>query len=326
MRFLKNNMKDYTIQKLNDSDFSVLIPLMKNCFGMDVDLNYFEWKFKNNPAGFVEGYYAVSSDGVVAAYYGAIPEAFMFSGQKQIIYQSCDTMTHSQHRKKGLFQLLALHCYKKLEEENKLFVYGFGGGQSTPGFLKFGWKEVFRMRYYFYPKVFRYLTFRKKDKIVFISDLKEIEHLTIISNTRSSIHACKSFETYKWRTSNPQHTYQTIAIKDENQNYAAYLTYYEESNKIVIFDFYMGQRKLGKKLFSFLKFELKPNQLGLVAFLQENSFNSKTVSSFRFLSNPFTIGPLSEKIPFIIFAETSVLNFFKDKSKWMITSFDHDSI
>ena len=113
-------MNNYNIRKLANNEFYLLIPLMKDCFGMDVNIEYFEWKFVKNPAGFVEGYIAVSDEGEIAAYYGVIPEIYIINGKPTTIYQSCDTMTHSKHRRKGLFQKLALHCYECLKNENKL--------------------------------------------------------------------------------------------------------------------------------------------------------------------------------------------------------------
>jgi hypothetical protein len=147
-------MNEYTIKKVEAADFNLLIPLMQNCFGMNVDIDYFRWKYIDNPAGQFLGFIAVDSKGEVGAYYGVIPELYAIHGEEKKIYQSCDTMTHSAHRRKGLFQMLAKHCYNYLAERNELFVIGFGGGQSTPGFLKFGWKHIFDIHYYFYLRSF----------------------------------------------------------------------------------------------------------------------------------------------------------------------------
>src|SRR6185295_2076359 len=153
----QESMPDYLIRKLESDEFDLLIPLMKDCFGMDVDTGYFRWKFLENPAGSFIGFIAVEPDTQeVAAYYGVIPEAFMISGEKKKIYQSCDTMTHSRHRRKGLFQKLAIHCYDFLRENNELFVIGFSGAQSTPGFLKFGWKAPFYFANLFVPRILCY--------------------------------------------------------------------------------------------------------------------------------------------------------------------------
>jgi hypothetical protein len=48
-------MTNYTYRKLQTNEFHLLVPLMKDSFGVEVNVKYFEWKFVNNPAGFVEG-------------------------------------------------------------------------------------------------------------------------------------------------------------------------------------------------------------------------------------------------------------------------------
>jgi Acetyltransferase (GNAT) domain len=319
-------MSDYSIHKLGKTEFELLIPLMKDCFGMETNLKYFEWKFKDNPSGFVEGFYAKDASGEIAAYYGVIPELYIINKEQRLIYQSCDTMTHSKHRRKGLFQKLALHCYESLKNENKLFVVGFGGGQSTPGFLKFGWREIFKVKYYFYPKQFKLFNSGKFSDIEEIIDFTLIEHLTIKSNEFAKIHSYKSAKIYAWRVSNPLNNYKTIAIKSGDEAYNSYLSYYEENDKIILFDFYFGNDKSGKMLFNYLKSLISKNQKGIISFVQENSKYSNTLASFKFISNPFKKGPLCEKTPFIFFALPKELDELNESSSWQINAFDHDAI
>lgn len=318
--------KEYSIHKLEKKDFSILIPLMQDCFGMQVNIGYFEWKFQNNPAGFVEGYYAKDSNGEIAAYYGVIPELYNVNGKKRIIYQSCDTMTHSHHRRKGLFQKLALHCYQCLKDEEKLFIIGFGGGQSTPGFIKFGWKEIFQIRYFFYPSIFKYFQFSKHKTVDEIFDYKKIEHITLLSNSDVTIHSIKSADIYQWRISNPLYNYKTIAIKGSNNVYESYLTYYEQGDKLILFDFYISNPYSGKNLFNSLKSKLTSKHKGIISFLQENSKMSNLLYKYRFISNPFNRGPLHDKVPFILYATEDEMNLYIDPKNWQISSFDHDAL
>src|ERR1019366_8164946 len=125
-------------------------------------------------------------DNEVASYYGSIPQVFSVNGEKQIIYQTCDLMTHSNHRRKGLFQLLAAHCYSYLKEQDKFFLTAFGGDQSTPGFLKFGWQHITDIVNYFYPRQFLFLSgFRESAGIVDIQNPEDIAALIESSNSVS---------------------------------------------------------------------------------------------------------------------------------------------
>lgn len=320
-------MSDYTIQKLKNDEFHLLIPLMKDCFGMQVNIQYFEWKFIHNPAGFVEGFIAVSSGGEVAAYYGVIPEIYIINGKKTTIYQSCDTMTHSNHRRKGLFQKLALHCFEHLTNENRLFVIGFGGGQSTPGFLKFGWVQVFKMRTYFYPRILALLPFSINKNIEQINDYALIEDLIIKSNGTPVIHAHKTLESFTWRLSNPLYDYKVIAYKTIEGKYTSYVCYYVTGNKLFLFDFYFENNKGSHALIGYLKKSVSKNKYkGIISFLQEDSSYSQLLKKAGFMSNPFEKGPLSEKVPFIFYTNSADMGKYNNKNCWNVNAFDHDAM
>lgn len=318
---------NYSVKKVEQKDFGLLIPLMKDCFGINVNLNYFKWKFIDNPAGFVEGYVAVSDEGEYAAYYGVIPELYMLNGRQITIYQSCDTMTHSRHRRKGLFQQLALHCYEALRKEDKLFVIGFGGPTSTPGFLKFGWTHIFNMRYYFIPNIVPLLTKKTYEEIKPIKDPALIEHLLIKSNNNVSLHSLKNMQTFKWRISNPTFDYKLVGIQNQGQDFSSYVCFYNSSGKIILFDFYFSNIADGKKLIYELKKEMRSKKTkGIMAFVQEKSLFSETLKNLGFISNPLPQGPLSEKVPFIFYSTNENMAQFNDKNKWLVNAFDHDAL
>jgi hypothetical protein len=319
-------MSDYTIIKLSKENFDVLIPLMKNCFGQDVNINYFQWKYIDNPTGEFVGFIATSDSNEVAAYYGAIPELYSIDGVETIIYQSCDTMTHSDHRRKGLFNKLATHCYDYLKEAGELFVIGFGGAQSTPGFIKMGWSDLFTIRYYFYPKLFsKFSSKSNENEFQTLNNFDSIQSAILSSNNTTKIHSHKSLEIFKWRLSNPKFEYKVITLKGEAPD--SYLCYYIEGNKVIIFDYSVKNQQTGKKLFKYLKSILKnSNHQGIIAFCQESSSFSKGLKNYGFISNPFKKGPLSPKIPFILYSTEEKMDKYKDASLWNISSFDHDSM
>ncbi len=326
-------MEEYTFRKLDSSEFELLIPLMMDCFGMDVDINYFKWKYLDNPAGMFIGFIAVSSKNQIGAYYGVIPELYSIDGEIKTIYQSCDTMTHSLHRRKGLFQKLAKICYSYLEESDRLFIFGFGGAQSTPGFLKFGWVNPFSIRYYFFPKIFSTilkLTLRlKRNKKEFIRDVdtREIKKLLDKSNSTGIVHSVKTEQIFKWRISNPRHEYKITGCFNNNKEATGYICYYITDNKIFLFDYAFLTKKDGRALITELKKRILNEQLkGIVAFCQQKSHYSRMLTGLGFISNPFKKGPLSEKTPFIFFADKEKMDKYNDHSKWLINSFDHDAL
>lgn len=326
-------MEEYTFRKLNNSEFDLLIPLMMDCFGMDVDINYFKWKYLDNPAGEFMGFVAISNKNEIGAYYGVIPELYSIEGEIKTIYQSCDTMTHSSHRRKGLFKKLANLCYAYLEQSDKLFIIGFGGAQSTPGFLKFGWVNPFSIRYYFFPKIFSSIlkfTFQlKPDKHLLVRDVdvSEVKELLYQSNSAGLIHSVKTGQIFKWRISNPRHEYKLTGCINNSEEVTGYICYYITDNKIFLFDYAFKTKMDGRVLIKGLKKTILNNELkGIVAFCQQNSYYSKMLKGLGFISNPFKKGPLSEKTPFIFFAGKEKMERYNDPLKWLINSFDHDAL
>ena len=322
---MKETQDRYSIRRIGQDDFDLLLPLMKNCFGMDVDIEYFRWKYTKNPAGSFIGFIAEDQevDGQVGAYYGVIPQRFNFQGQERTIFQSCDTMTHSDHRRRGLFKTLALKCYSTLESEGKLFVIGFGGGQSTPGFLKFGWKHVFDFRYLFKPTLLlprkQDIGFKEVDLDTFLQSPGIYRHKEIdgIYASRGEAHA-------RWRLSNPLHEYRFIISEDDP---SSYVVYYVQEDKVMLFDFHFGSKKKTKQAMRFLGTECHQRKLkGVVAFCQEGGADYKVLRESGFMLNPFKRGPLSLVVPFIFYSSDSEMERWNSQEHWQVRTYDHDAL
>lgn len=320
----------YELKRIGADDFDLLIPLMKDCFGMDVDIDYFRWKYTENPAGSFVGFVAIDSfTKEVGGYYGVIPQFFELNGQTVTIFQSCDTMTHSSHRRRGLFRKLAMRCYEELENEGKLFVIGFGGGQSTPGFLKFGWRRLFDYRYYFKPALLCKLTAGPesvKDKVVLTTALKAIEAGLDVSRSTMSGKAkgIRTSEQILWRLSNPYHKYLSLRAKDDDESF---IIFYVDKDKLVLFDIHLSHVESGKTMMKFLGREVaKKGFKGIISFCKENGTDAKTLEQLGFISNPFSFGPLSEKVPFILYSSEERMDEFMNPDDWQVTTYDHDSL
>ena len=320
----------YDVRKIGADDFALLIPLMNDCFGMDADIDYFRWKYIQNPAGSFIGFIAVDNfTGVVGGYYGVIPQVFELNGVATTIYQSCDTMTHSLHRRRGLFQKLALRCYQELKSENKFFVIGFGGGQSTPGFLKFGWKRLFDFRYYFKPAIL--CKFSKGPD----SLRKEVKVTTALAALDGGLDASRpqllakakglrKAEQIRWRLQNPNHKYLALRLNDDAHSY---IIFYVDDDKLVLFDIYIHQLASGKKMIAFLSSEVaKKGFKGIISFCQENGTDANILKQLGFINNPFSFGPLKERVPFILFSSEERMKEFSSPSDWCMTTYDHDSL
>lgn len=143
-------MSEYSFQRITDQNLSTLIPLALDAFGMNLSLDYLRKKFDTSWCGVKNiGYIAVDSNGIAVAYYGIFPCFIKHNGNILLAAQSGDTMTHSQHRGKGLFVTLAKMTYQLAKENGVQIVFGFPNKNSYPGFVnKLNWVHKEDMHLY----------------------------------------------------------------------------------------------------------------------------------------------------------------------------------
>jgi hypothetical protein len=113
-------------------------------FKLRVNKDFFKRKFNTNKFGLEDvGFLALSSENKPAAYYGVFPCVMNYNGKDILVAQSGDTMTHTQHRGKGLFIKLAQKTYEFAKENGVRFVFGFPNQNSYPGFVnKLNWTHT----------------------------------------------------------------------------------------------------------------------------------------------------------------------------------------
>lgn len=321
----------FFIQQLDHSNYSLLIPLMKDCFGMDVSDDYFKWKYFDNPAGPCVGFIAIerkTNKGI--SFYGAMPQKYVVDGKETILYQACDTMTHTQYRKKGLYPILARECYAYLKKQDNFFLIGIGGSaQSFPVLKHFGWRIIFHFRSYFKPRIFCKFYFLKKyatDRFVAEDSLDPLKDLITDRVPSSAIRSPRNLAHYKWRISNPNFHYKIVSYREKNI-INGFIVFYVQNNKILLFDFKFADQASQKALsWHLARVVVKGNYKGIVSFCQEGGPQSRQLKKSFFVSNPFKKGPLSEKPPFLIYADETIMTKYADPEKWRITAYDYDAM
>jgi hypothetical protein len=329
--------ENYLIEKFNVSEFDKLIPLMQDCFGMSVDIEYFKWKFIENPAGEIISFVAKDDQNNIVAFEGLIPEIYFINGKPSRIYQSVDSMTHSGHRRKGLFKKLSFSCYNYITNELKeeILVTGFGGEESTPVLHKLGWTYVFTVYFHFRFRQLMFLRnffsfFRKPHaayQVKDISNVDEIIPLINCSSVKKSIQIEKSKDFIRWRISNPRFNYIIKGVFSNNE-LNAYAIYYLEENKIMLFDI-CGKESADdavKFIFTWLDEQVLEKKLkGIITFAQEKTQYSNLLKKNGYIVNKFGFGPMKFKLPFMYYAQKDNIDKYKNKDLWSITPFDHDA-
>ncbi|MBL7893954.1 MAG: GNAT family N-acetyltransferase [Bacteroidia bacterium] len=131
-------MNEYRFERLNNYNLKDLIYLYKHSFNEITDIHFIEKKYATEAFGLkYTGYIAYSvNNSEPAAYYGVFPIKVKYQNKEYLAAQSGDTMTHPNHRGKGLFITLAKMTYDLSKQEGVSFVFGFPNENSYPGFVK----------------------------------------------------------------------------------------------------------------------------------------------------------------------------------------------
>ena len=149
---------DYIFKRLDAGQIPLIAELTKQVWGQAslVDAAILTAKFLTKPFGGTEhlGFVAypenakpeINGHPLPVAYYGVFPILAKFGNNEVLCAQSGDTMTHPEHRGKGLFIDLAKKTYATARSEGIQFVFGFPNENSYPGFSrKLDWRFPYNM-------------------------------------------------------------------------------------------------------------------------------------------------------------------------------------
>jgi hypothetical protein len=135
---------EYNLESFDESHYSKFKILYRNAFGKTISIDECKRRFDTKARGleFV-GFIALQgANGMAVAFYGVFPLKIKTGQSVMLAAISGDTMTHSQHRKKGLFLRLAAMTFEKCRKLGIVLVFGFPNNQSYYGFTRhLGWQH-----------------------------------------------------------------------------------------------------------------------------------------------------------------------------------------
>lgn len=142
---------DYIFERLDESKYKDLQFLYEHAFKETVNLQFLEKKYNTSFTGIKNigflAYHSLTKE--PAAYYGVFPVMVEYNNQFYLAAQSGDTMTHPNHRGKGLFIELAKKSYELAKKSGVEFIFGFPNQNSYPGFVnKLDWKHYSNVNHY----------------------------------------------------------------------------------------------------------------------------------------------------------------------------------
>ena len=133
------------------------VDILKTVFPeSDHSAAFFLWKHTQNPWGpSIVTYAEEPVTGKVAAVRAFWRHQIGYSDKILLAFQPCDTATHPDFRKQGLFRKLTQLALEEAQKQKASFVFNFPNPQSKPGYLKMGWHDMGRVITLFKPLNFR---------------------------------------------------------------------------------------------------------------------------------------------------------------------------
>ena len=105
---------------------------------------FFEWKHRLNPFGASPGLVAEAPDGRLAGVRLFLRWQWLTGGRPVPAVRPVDTATHPDFRGRGVFRGLTLRLLEEVSADTEL-VFNTPNGNSLPGYLTMGWREVGRV-------------------------------------------------------------------------------------------------------------------------------------------------------------------------------------
>jgi len=130
----------YKTTRLDKNRLADVAHLHTEVYGVTPAKDHFSKKYETHYTGVENiGFLAYDALGKPVAFYGVLP-CLIQCGQRIVLAaQSADTMTHPDHRNKGLFIKLARLTFDLCKEVDVKLVFGFPNQNSYRGLEKLGW-------------------------------------------------------------------------------------------------------------------------------------------------------------------------------------------
>lgn len=146
-------IENLKIRPYQEGDENGILPLMKAVYGQWHGLDYWQWKYKENPLGFFPNWiWIAESNGKIVGHYTVIPVKMKIGNRDILAAQSVDTATHPDYRRQGIFENLAKNVYAEAYRDGVRLIYGFANlprrvtsesGASYEGLhKKLGWTHL----------------------------------------------------------------------------------------------------------------------------------------------------------------------------------------
>ncbi len=124
---------------------SQILTLFRHSYGREMSEAYWNWRFRDAPAGPAVIFLTWDGD-ILAAHYAVTSLVLRIEGQDWLTGLSGTTMTHPDYRGQGLFPKLGRSTYAHMAKAGMGLVWGFPNVQSHRGFIRdLNWADIYEV-------------------------------------------------------------------------------------------------------------------------------------------------------------------------------------
>lgn len=143
-----------TIRPFEPSDRAALLSLYERVFGRDRSVDWFRWKYEDNPYADHVPIVVAENGGDIVGCRAFFAQELRVDGTERIAFQPCDTMVHPEYRNQGLFGRMNEYALERYAGADRppACCFNFPNENSKPGNLKHGWREIGTVPVYYRPQ------------------------------------------------------------------------------------------------------------------------------------------------------------------------------
>jgi GNAT superfamily N-acetyltransferase len=229
-----------------------ILRLLKEVFQEDRSREWWQWYYRDNPAGSSIIYLAVKK-GEIIGHRALVPYILWDGEGYKTVGQATDAVTHPAYQGQGIFRMLTQEAVQEAKKREWQFIFSFPNEKSLPGNQKMGWIPVMKLRKWIKPMLpFLRSDYNSKNEAGRLQREGEIgEEFTLHWD---KYHASSPGELYKnadyirWRyLAKPNNRYEVLTVKQQGE-LAAYLVISRQGPWGNLLEFRPGPLEAGKLL------------------------------------------------------------------------------
>jgi len=233
----------YQVIEYNEKYFNDVVKLFIDSYRKNKSLRYFKYNIQNTPYGKPIRFLMKYKDEIVGSH-SIRPVMLKINKNEVIGGLTYFTMTHPNHRGKGIFLILASMTHKEAKKRNYNFIMGFSNQNSIHGYKKgLHHKELKPINYVQLKKNHFNVKIPKIRNNWFPKNLEEL-FLNSIEKNDFSIQGLRDNKFFNWRyKKNPEFQYLTCYEPDK-----FFFIFKKYNNALHIIDFIVTDKEFLKTL------------------------------------------------------------------------------